>query len=168
MIDPAQSTWRLITKAGVIHIHCLSEITFEVTMTPISETKSTLGFFCNTGVPHLVVPLQNFSDYKDHFERAKTLRFHEEFQPQGTNVTYIEKESATRMRAVSYERGVENFTQACGTGAMAAAFYNLKMHGENETNVEMPGGTLIMNLQDLQKPRMTGPAIILGKYSYEF
>ena len=99
---------------------------------------------------------------------ARNLRNHISFAPQGTNVTYIEKLiQPDKIKAVSYERGVEDFTQACGTGAMAAAFYNFKKHAAIETNVEMPGGMLIMNLADLKKPIMTGPAVLVGSKEYE-
>ena len=73
-----------------------------------------------------------------------------------------------RLKAVTYERGVEDFTAACGTGASAAAFYNLSNYGIKITDIEMPGGTLRMNLTDITKPIMTGPANLLGDHTYDY
>ena len=50
---------------------------------------------------------------------------------------------------------------------MAAAFFNLTKRGVVQTQVEMPGGTLIMDLSELNSPTMTGPAALLGSYEYE-
>ena len=50
---------------------------------------------------------------------------------------------------------------------MAAAFFNLTERGAQETQVEMPGGILKMNLSSLDRPTMTGPAILLGSFDYE-
>ncbi len=91
-----------------------------------------------------------------------------ELGPRGTNITYLvcEDEIST-VRAVFYERGVECFTAVRGTGAMAAALFNLIKRGVKQTQVEMPGGTLMMDLFDLSRPTMTGPAVPLGSYEYE-
>lgn len=165
--DPKQS-WVLKTTAGPIHIQKQHDGEYKVIMTAIREMKSSKGYFCDTGVPHLIQEIQNIKDYLSHKTEAQKLRFDPEFQPQGTNVTYIELlPQKNKVKAVSYERGVEDFTQACGTGAMAAAAYNLKTRGATETEVEMPGGMLKMSLADLQQPVMIGPAQWLGKFEYE-
>ncbi len=141
-------------------------------MSAIKSQPSALGFFCDTGVPHLVIEstdahlLKNLN--KDLKKKASILRNHPEFLPKGTNVTFVYLEGdLAKMKAASFERGVEDFTQACGTGAMAAAYFNLTKRGITETQVEMPGGTLNMNLLDLNKPIMVGPAELLGSFKHE-
>ena len=137
-------------------------------MPAIREFKSVHGFYCDTGVPHLVIECQQIVTDEQLKQRARELRSHIDFMPRGTNVTYVKLErDAKNVKAVSYERGVEDFTLACGTGAAAAAAYNFKFRGALQTEVEMPGGTLIMDLSDLQRPVMTGPAEFLGSYEYE-
>ncbi len=163
------TVWHLQTKAGPIQIEILSDHRYQITMTALQLQHSELGFFCNTGVPHLVLVTDRFENYKSFKAEARKLRSHVAFSPAGTNVTYLQlSENPNFLKAVTYERGVEDFTEACGTGAVAAAFYNLKTNGVVESTVEMPGGTLMMNLSNINRPLMTGPATVIGKYSYEF
>jgi diaminopimelate epimerase len=172
-LHQTNSPWLLTTVAGKIQITSQGAKQFQVKMSPIQKLNSSLGFFCDTGVPHLVLEFSK----KDLFlnlnadlkSKSSQLRFHPEHQPRGTNVTYVElSEDPKKLKAVSFERGVEDFTAACGTGAMAAAYFNLAKRGISETEVEMPGGTLIMNLSNLESPLMTGPAVKLGSFEYEF
>jgi diaminopimelate epimerase len=164
--DPA--IWDLQTTAGPIHIEQVSEGQYKINMTEIKILQSTKGFFCDTGVPHLVQEIKDTVDFKKHKDEARQLRYDPEFQPRGTNVTFVQLTPDRQyVKAISYERGVEDFTEACGTGAMAAAAYNLTKRGVSETQVEMPGGILKMSLADLKHPVMIGPAKLLGKYEYE-
>ncbi len=158
----------LQTTAGLIEIEKKGDHLYKVKMTPPRILQSSLGFFCDTGVPHLVQEINHSQDYHDKKNEALLLRNHLEFKPNGTNVTYVQfLTDLNKLNAVSYERGVENFTKACGTGAMAAALYNLMKRGSSQTQVEMPGGTLMMDLTNLNEPLMEGPAVLLGKYNYD-
>ena len=167
-IQDPQSVWNLKTRSGLIKITSVTKEKFQVVMTPVISLQSELGFYCNAGVPHLVLPIDKISDAKGLRLKSQELRNHPEFSPAGTNVTYVQKTAQeNQIKAVSYERGVENFTAACGTGALAAAFYNFTNHAIFETNVEMPGGMLIMNLANFNQPTMIGPAILVESYDYE-
>lgn len=168
-LNPPDNIWKLETQAGAVEIKSLGNKLFQITMTPLILLKSSHGFFCNTGVPHLVVEVTSPSYYSKYKDKAQALRWHKDFQPAGTNVTLVSWAARPEiLQAVTFERGVENYTEACGTGAMAAAFYNFKKNALAHSQVEMPGGTLIMDLNNLDKPLMTGPAVPLGKYKYEF
>lgn len=63
----------------------------------------------------------------DHVEKAdlvalaRKIRFNFGIFPKGTNVNIIEKTGPNAIRMRTYERGVENETLACGTGAVACA-----------------------------------------------
>lgn len=172
-LKQTNSPWMLSTKAGEIQISAEGTKQFQVKMSPIQKLNSSRGFFCDTGVPHLVLEFSKKDLFLNLNEELKVkssqLRFHPEHQPRGTNVTYVElSEDPKKLKAVSFERGVEDFTAACGTGAMAAAYFNLAKRSISETAVEMPGGTLMMNLSNLESPIMTGPAEKLGSFEYEF
>ncbi|MFZ3230065.1 MAG: diaminopimelate epimerase [Pseudobdellovibrio sp.] len=173
ILNDKNNEWLLSTRAGLITIKALPDLEtsknlFLVRMTAIIELQSKLGFYCNTGVPHLVLEIKDINKCKNFEESAKKLRNHPDFFPAGTNVTYVQRlDEINKIKAISFERGVEGFTAACGTGAMAAAFYNLKIQHCNKTYVEMPGGTLMMDVSNLNEPIMVGPAITLGKFEYE-
>jgi len=49
------------------------------------------------------------------------VRHHKRFAPKGTNVDFISLNKDKVIEIRTYERGVENETQACGTGCAAAA-----------------------------------------------
>lgn len=167
LLSPLNS-YQLNTIAGPIQITALSPEKYQIQMTKILELESKSYFYCDTGVPHIVIKIDDFENYKNYFSMCKDLRFHSEFAPRGTNVTLIcHTDNPGIIKAVSYERGVENFTAACGTGAAAAAFYNLKKNEQLLTTVQMPGGDLLFNLENTNQPIMVGPAILLGEYSYD-
>ena len=74
----------------------------------------------NTGVPHVVL----FSDDLENVavkELGARLRFHQRFQPAGTNVNFVSQRNPDMLYIRTYERGVEDETLACGTGSVAAA-----------------------------------------------
>ncbi len=89
--------------------------------------------FINTGSPHIVINIsdvlideKNLSGYWSDlasfpvFRLGKEIRMHEDFQPEGANVNFYSlKDGKIFIR--TFERGVEDETFACGTGAAATA-----------------------------------------------
>ena len=82
--------------------------------------KSTSVHFINSGVPHVVIPLERIDDVDVRREGA-AIRHHQMFSPKGANVNFIEKRGAKQIAIRTYERGVESETLACGTGVVASA-----------------------------------------------
>jgi len=74
----------------------------------------------NTGVPHVVIPVDDI-DGAEVFEMGREIRYHEKFAPAGTNVNFMSPRDGGRIAIRTYERGVEDETLACGTGAIAGA-----------------------------------------------
>ncbi|MFQ5913182.1 MAG: diaminopimelate epimerase [Nitrospinota bacterium] len=74
----------------------------------------------NTGVPHAVEFVEDLEGWKV-VEVGRFIRFHERFLPAGTNVDFVHPVGRSRVAVRTYERGVEEETLACGTGAVAAA-----------------------------------------------
>jgi diaminopimelate epimerase len=76
-------------------------------------------FFIDTGVPHVVVPVADIEAI-DIKPDGSEIRYHQRFQPAGTNVNFICRQG-DEILIRTYERGVEDETLACGTGSVAAA-----------------------------------------------
>ncbi len=52
---------------------------------------------------------------------GRSIRNDQLFHPKGTNVNFVYSQQAHHIQLETYERGVEDFTLACGTGAIASA-----------------------------------------------
>jgi diaminopimelate epimerase len=76
------------------------------------------------GVPHVVIVAQDvdaFAPGEELVSLGRAIRHHPTFAPAGTNVNLIAGIDAHSVRIRTYERGVEDETLACGTGAIASA-----------------------------------------------
>ena len=118
----------------------------------------------NPGIPHAVVqyPGLREADEQALFEFGRKLRYQPAF-PKGANVNFLEKTGENRFYERTWERGVEDFTYACGTGT-GASVYALaeKRRCGDHAEVEVKGGLLIVDIvRDGKKCRdllLTGPA----------
>jgi diaminopimelate epimerase len=76
--------------------------------------------FINTGVPHALIRVRDI-EAADVKGLGPAIRYHEYFQPTGTNVNFVQLQNRGELLVRTYERGVEGETLACGTGSVAAA-----------------------------------------------
>ena len=108
--------------------------------------------FINTGVPHTVIFVEGLP--KIDVERiGRAVRRHEVFKPQGTNVNFAEVKGPHAISVRTYERGVENETQACGTGSTASAIIS-SLAGYTRPPVEVQtrsGEILAIDFNQAQK-----------------
>jgi len=74
----------------------------------------------NTGVPHVVVPVDRIANV-DVVDLGREIRYHKLFAPAGTNANFVSPLPDNGFAIRTYERGVEDETLACGTGAVAGA-----------------------------------------------
>jgi diaminopimelate epimerase len=74
----------------------------------------------NTGVPHAVVEVAELESIPV-VETGRAIREHRAFVPEGTNVDFVRVRDGHTIELRTYERGVEDETLACGTGAVASA-----------------------------------------------
>ena len=133
------------------------------------EYKEKIGDFdvyaVNTGVPHAVI-IVDAVDTLDVQAVAPAIRHHATFE-KGANVNFVERSGPDSIRIRTFERGVEEETLSCGTGATASAAVVHKLGYTGETvNVETRGGPLTIYLKDGAK--MEGPAttVFSGKILY--
>jgi diaminopimelate epimerase len=131
----------------------------DIPATGNGEYKEQIGDFdvyaVNTGVPHAVI-LVDSVDVIDIAGIAPAIRRHATF-PKGANVNFVEKTGDNSIRIRTFERGVEEETFSCGTGATASAAVMHKLgHTGDVVDVETRGGPLTIYLKD--ETKMRGPA----------
>ncbi len=127
----APADMKIETMAGILNANVKGEIV-KVKLTDPKDIQWNLCLmihecpykvnFANTGVPHVI----HFVDDLESVEvknLGPKMRYHEEFSPYGANVDFVKiaDKKSNKIAVRTYERGVENETLACGTGAVASA-----------------------------------------------
>lgn len=97
----------------------------------------------NTGVPHVVHFVKN-NLLTPVREWGRRIRHHKLFDPAGTNVNFVQMPE-DELHVRTYERGVEDETMACGTGAVASAIIAaLHGHVKSPVKVRTTGGDILI------------------------
>ncbi len=122
----------------------------------------------NPGLPHAVIPMPGLRETEPRqlFELAQRLRFHPAF-PKGANVNFFESVGENHVFERTFERGVEDFTYACGTGtASVALILTLKgFSGGSGFTADMAGGRLTVDVVregETTALYLTGPTNIVA------
>ncbi len=135
--------------------------------------------FADTGSPHVIIKIEDvLFDPKNPksiytgldefpvFELGREIRHHQDFNPGGTNVNFIQIVDG-KIYIRTYERGVENETLACGTGSTAAAVIAFFTDGLQPpvSLITKGGDELIVNFnvndKQIEKLSLTGPAKVI-------
>ena len=178
---------RVLATAGLVTARRVSEEQYEIRLNDPSVAEPARIACVNgeeipcayvelgdPGIPHAVLELDEsaFDDLDALRERGRALR-HAAVFPRGANISFIALLSPTRLRAITFERGVEDFTLACGTGAGAIAVARClagKLPG-GTLEIEMPGGRLSVRLRReggrICDVFLTGPTAVVetGEFS---
>lgn len=164
------------TTAGRVTGERLDAQHYRVRLNPptvLELHRPACGYDCaylelgSPGLPHGVCFLEDWETWPEEKLRAlgRALRFSPAF-PKGANITFAARKDENTVRAVTFERGVEDFTLACGTGAgcTVAALTLLGQVRGQDTQVHMPGGTLSVTVErteDALSLLLTGPTVIV-------
>ena len=123
------------------------------------------------GVPHgvLEVPGLSWERSEELRQQAKSLRYDPAF-PKGANINMYAWLGEDTVRVMTYERGVEDYTLACGTGCgstTATLWAQGKLPG-GVLKCENKGGTLTVTVEgqegSVTSLLLEGPAVVLKEY----
>ena len=124
----------------------------ELKMTNVSSIEAGDGqYILNTGSPHFVTFVEDIDDV-NVVETGAAIRYSKRFKKEGINVNFVE-ENKGELIVATYERGVEDETLSCGTGATAAAlahFYKNPNQQKNSIPITVKGGQLEVRFQALE------------------
>lgn len=154
----APSPMRFVTLAGVMEATVTPPFV-ELNMGRIDLRSGVFGrslraggqecpyVFLTVGVPHCVLLTEEERPRGEMFDLGRELRYDRGLFPDGANVTFARRTPSGEVRAVTYERGVEDLTESCGTGCVATAIAAALVWGATPPlDVVNPGGTNTVRL----------------------
>jgi diaminopimelate epimerase len=165
-----------VIKHGIIKLEMKLPKKLKLNFRIKASSQLIKSHYADTGSPHVVIEIEDVlalpkdlnSKYRNIqnfpvIEIGKEIRYHKDFAPEGTNVNFVQvKNEEVLIR--TYERGVENETLACGTGAVASALVvsSLKNTSSPIKIKTWGGDELIIDFQKIgsrfEKISLTGPA----------
>lgn len=178
--SPTRFTFRVHNNVYKANIKKKSvAISFDLTTKVLEQTvakEPLLNIYTNTEHVVCTVPATELQDEQKLTNKGRFLRNHPEFQPLGTNVNFISGTDKTKMQLQTYERGVENLTLACGTGAIASAigWHHLQQGnaGTHTYQIDVKGGTLTVHFsfdkesESYNNIKLEGPASFVFEGQY--
>jgi len=120
-------------------------------MHDITEINCAEGYtFLDTGSPHHVEMVEKLKHYPVK-EKGRSIRQGPPYFEAGSNVNFVEKIDDGLFAIRTYERGVEDETLSCGTGATAVA---IAMHERGFTQakqltIQVEGGNLQVSFEKI-------------------
>ena len=100
-------------------------------MIDVINVKTTPEYvFLNTGSPHHVQLVEDLENYNIK-ENGAAIRYGALYGKEGSNINFVKQIDGDTFSLRTYERGVEDETLSCGTGATAAA---IAMNATGKTN----------------------------------
>ena len=165
------------TDAGIVEGKRLSESDYLVRLNNPSvvdlNRKGDIAYveLGNPGVPHAVQEIKGLRWAMGEVlrEQAQQLRYDPAF-PKGANVNLFSRLDENTVRILTYERGVEDYTLACGTGSASVAV-TLWVRGQlpgGKLTLQNRGGDLKVTIEgrwpDVQAVYLEGPTEIVKVY----
>ncbi len=168
-INVIQNETTFIATDGLHHATVGADGIVSLQMIDIAEIKNTQDYsFLNTGSPHHVQIVEDLQHFNVK-ENGAAIRYGNLYGQAGSNINFVKKIDETTFSLRTYERGVEDETLACGTGATAVAIA-MNATGQtnsNEINLNVEGGKLAVSF-DIEDGKYTnvflkGPAEFVFK-----
>ena len=149
-LNVIQDNTTFIATDGVHHASVADNGIVSLQMIDVPEVKITPDYvFMNTGSPHHIQLVEDLEHYNVK-ENGASIRYGELYGKQGSNINFVKKIDETTFSLRTYERGVEDETLACGTGATAVAIA-MNVLGETKANsidLNVEGGKLVVSFDE--------------------
>ncbi len=160
---------KFIATDGMHHATILEKEQISLQMKNVENLKIQPDFtFLDTGSPHHVSLVNNLESF-DVKTKGALIRHSDLYGKTGSNVNFVKQLGENHFAVRTYERGVEDETLSCGTGATATA---IAMHATGKTeakniDIDVLGGklqvTFEVNDRSYEKVFLTGPATFVFK-----
>ena len=140
-----------IATDGLHHASIANGGIVSLQMIDVANVKKEKDYtFMNTGSPHHVQLVEDLEHYNVK-ENGAALRYSSLYGKEGSNINFVKKISEDTFSLRTYERGVEDKTLACGTGATAVA---IAMNATGQTNassinLNVEGGKLAVSFDKI-------------------
>ena len=150
-----------ITSAGVL-LNMPPPTIVDMNVNIVDEKFYSEGGYVVLGVPHYVLFCNDLESINID-EVGRKYRYHSKFAPQGANINFIQISGQNKLNIRTYEKGVEDETFACGTGAASSAIIASTQKKMNvPIEVKAKGGILSVDFDDsLKNIRLTGMVEII-------
>jgi diaminopimelate epimerase len=146
-LNVIQDSTTFIATDGVHHASVADNGIVSLQMIDVADIKITPDYvFMNTGSPHHIQLVEDLEHYNVK-ENGASIRYGELYGKQGSNINFVKKIDETTFSLRTYERGVEDETLACGTGATAVAIA-MNVLGKTKANsidLNVEGGKLVVS-----------------------
>ena len=129
---------------GLHHATISVDETVSLQMKNVETIKVTPKYvFLDTGSPHHVEMVSDLKNF-DVKQNGAEIRYSALYGKSGSNVNFVEQINDNSFAIRTYERGVEDETLSCGTGATAVAIAMKKIGktDSNDININVQGGNL--------------------------
>jgi diaminopimelate epimerase len=172
-LNVIQDNTTFIATDGLHHASVAENGIVSLQMIDVPEVKITPDYvFMNTGSPHHIQLVEDLEHYNVK-ENGASIRYGELYGKQGSNINFVKKIDETTFSLRTYERGVEDETLACGTGATAVAIA-MNVLGETKANsidLNVEGGKLVVSFDKIEgkftNVFLKGPAEFVFKGTIE-
>ena len=140
-----------IATDGLHHATVANDGIVSLQMIDVADIKKEADYtFMNTGSPHHVQLVDDLEHYNVK-ENGAALRYGPLYGAAGSNINFVKKINEDTFSLRTYERGVEDETLACGTGATAVA---IAMNATGQTNassinLNVEGGKLAVSFEKM-------------------
>ena len=168
------------TDAGLVYGMRLSESRYRVRLNNPGildlNRKGDIAYveLGTPGGPHAVAEYSGniWADAEDLKERMRALRYDPAF-PKGANINFYTWQKKNEVRILTFERGVEDFTLACGTGSgsLACVLWAKGQLPDGMLKVDNRGGMLAVTVKgeggQVTELWLEGPTEVLKEYDLD-